>query len=245
MPKTQNMVMSIICPGCCQRSELSLQAWCCDRCGAAWEPAMANRLDPATIQSGAVSIWRYQEWMGFGQVAPISLGAGGTPLLPATYDGHSVWMKAEYQNPTGSFKDRGIEVMINALHQLGATEVVEDSSGNAGASLAAYAARAGMQAVIFAPEAASPTKLAQIEMYGARLKRIPGPRENAARAVREAVNAGAVYASHAYHPAYLLGQQTAAWEAWEQLGRKAPDYWVTPVGQGGHMLGIWMGWQRL
>ena len=237
--------MSIICSDCGQQSELDLHTWCCNLCGAPWEPVMTNRLEPSAIQSQTTSIWRYREWMELDPLSLVSLGAGWTPLLPATYEEHSVWLKAEYQNPTGSFKDRGTEVMINVLNSLGARQVVEDSSGNAGASLAAYAARAGMTVEIYAPDTASPTKLAQIAMYGARVKRIPGPRENATIAVREVVNTGAVYASHAFHPAYLLGQQTAAWEVWEQLGRKAPDFWVAPVGQGGHFLGIWMGWQRL
>ena len=245
MPENQNSVMGIICSECRQQSVMDLHNWNCNKCGAPWEPVMAKKLEPSAIQSQTNSIWRYREWMEINPPSLVSLGAGWTPLLPATYEGHSVWLKAEYQNPTGSFKDRGTEVMVNVLNQLGARQVVEDSSGNAGASLAAYAARAGMTAEIYTPETASPTKLAQIKMYGARVKHIPGPRENAALAVREAVNAGAVYASHAFNPAYLLGQQTAAWEVWEQLGRKAPDFWVTPVGQGGHFLGIWMGFQQL
>jgi threonine synthase len=245
MLKMQNSVLPIICSECGQRSELDLHTWRCDKCGAPWEPATESKLDPSAIKSQAANLWRYQQWLGLDPIADLSLGAGWTPLLQAAYDGHSVLLKAEYLNPTGSFKDRGIEVMVNALHRLGASQVIEDSSGNAGASLAAYAARAGMDAEVYAPDTASPTKLAQIEMYGARVKRIPGPRENASRAVSEAVNAGGVYASHAFNPAYLLGQQTAAWEVWEQLGRKAPDFWVTPVGQGGHLLGIWLGFLRL
>jgi len=95
------------------------------------------------------------------------------------------------------------------------------------------------------PENASAYKLAQIAMYGARVKRIPGVRANASVAVKEAVEKGEVYASHAWHPAFLLGQESVAWEVWEQLGQQVPDVWVTPVGQGGHFLGIWMGFNRL
>jgi threonine synthase len=102
-----------------------------------------------------------------------------------------------------------------------------------------------MQSEVYAPETASRVKLGQIEMYGARVKRIPGPRLNSTQAVMQAVQEGAVFASHAWNPAYLLGQQTAAWEVWEQLDHRVPDWWVTPAGQGGHLLGIWMGFQRL
>jgi threonine synthase len=166
-------------------------------------------------------------------------------LIETSLNNRRVFFKAEYQNPSGSFKDRGVEAMVSALRQLGATRVVEDSSGNAGASMAAFAARAGLQAEIYAPETASAVKLAQIELYGAQVKLIPGPRENSTRAVLEAVQGGAVYASHAWNPAYLLGQQTAAWEVWEQLGRRVPHWWVVPSGQGGHLLGVWLGFQRL
>jgi threonine synthase len=134
--------------------------------------------------------------------------------------------------------------MINILAHQGVDHVADDSSGNAGASIAAYAGRAGMRADIFVPAYASPAKQAQISVYGARVRPIPGPRSNAKKAVLEA--AGEVtLASHAYHPGFLLGQQTVAWEVWEQLGRLVPDWYVVPVGQGVHLLGVWLGFRRL
>jgi len=123
--------------------------------------------------------------------------------------------------------------------------VVEDSSGNAGASLAACAARIRMKAVVYVPESVSPAKLAQIQVYGASLKAVPGVRKNATEAVLRAVEAGAVYSSHAWNPVYLLGQQTFAWEIWEQMDGDIPDAVVIPVGQGGLLLGTWLGFHRL
>jgi len=102
-------------------------------------------------------------------------------------------------------------------------KVVEDSSGNAGAAMAAYAARSGIYADIYAPDSASPAKLSQIQIYGAKLHKIPGPRIEATKAVLKAVAGGAVYASHAYSPVYLLGQQSFAWEIWEQTNGKLPN----------------------
>jgi threonine synthase len=110
------------------------------------------------------------------------------------------------------------------LRVVGVKDVVEDSSGNAGASMAAYAARAGLKAAIYAPESASPAKLAQINIFGADLHKIPGPRSETTKAALKAVSLGAVYASHAYNPIYLLGQQSFAWEIWEQFGREAPGW---------------------
>ena len=132
---------------------------------------------------------------------------------------NQVFLKPEYYSPTGSFKDRGVAVMINELIRWGVKHVVEDSSGNAGAAVAAFAARAGIKADIFTPSHASPAKLAQIKIYGADIRAIDGPRVNAKLAALEAVHKeNKIFASHAYHPAYLLGQQTAGWEVWEQLG---------------------------
>ncbi len=165
------------------------------------------------------------------------LGAGGTPLLPVVVGGRQVLVKLEYFAPTSSFKDRGTAVMINILAHQGVTHVADDSSGNAGASVAAYASRAGMQAHIFVPTYASPAKQAQIAVYGAKVRPIPGPRENAKLAALEAIKQGIVLASHAYHPGFLLGQQSVAWELWEQLEGRAPDWYVVPVGQGVHLLG--------
>ncbi len=233
--------MNVYCPLCQRHAVYSLTSWRCP-CGGAWEPEIVSVFNPEKIRSAKNSLWRYSDLLDLElKDNPISLGAGWTSLLPANVYNHQVMLKLEYLNPSGSFKDRGTEVMINVFRDLGATSLVEDSSGNAGASLAAYAARAGLRADIYAPETASPVKLSQIEIYGAKVHKIPGPRVNAAEAVLQAVNSGSVYASHAYNPAYLLGQQTAVWEVWEQLGNRAPDVWVTPVGQGGHFLGIYLG----
>ncbi len=192
------------------------------------------------------SLWRYRQLYDLDFEAPmVSLGAGWTPLLPVILEGRQVLVKPEYFAPTGSFKDRGTALMINILAHQGVTHVADDSSGNAGASVAAYAARAGMQADIFVPAYASPAKQAQIAVYGARVRPIPGPRQNAKLAVLEAAKEGIVLASHAYHPGFLLGQQSVAWEVWEQLGRRAPDWYVVPVGQGVHLLGVWLGFRRL
>jgi threonine synthase len=162
----------------------------------------------------------------------------------AVKDRH-ILFKAEYMAPTASFKDRGTSAMINILAYQGVTHVADDSSGNAGASVAAYAARAGMHAEIFVPAYASPAKQAQIVVYGADVNPVPGPRANAKLAAFEAAERGVALASHAYHPGFLVGQQSVAWELWEQLGRRAPDWYVVPVGQGLHLLGVWLGFRRL
>lgn len=156
------------------------------------------------------------------------------------------WAKLEFLAPTASYKDRGTALLVNYLLAHGVQEVVEDSSGNAGASLAAYAGAAGLRSTIFVPTHASPAKKRQIAVFGARLVEVPGPRSAATEACLEAVESGrAVYASHAWSPLFLVGQVTVAWELWEQLGGQEPDAVVCPLGQGGLLLGLWHGFQAL
>jgi threonine synthase len=246
-------IMKIVCPECGTREGLSLERWRCT-CGGAWEFEERSEFNLELIDASDSSIWRYRRLFGLPLDTPsVRLGAGGTPLLPLGMGGrrllvqpqYQVLVKAEYLAPTSSFKDRGTAVMINILAHQGVSRLAEDSSGNAGASVAAYAARAGMQAEIFVPADASPAKQAQIAVYGARVRPIPGPRENAKLAAIEAADRGVVLASHAYHPGFLLGQQTLAWELWEQLDRRVPDWYVVPTSQGVHLLGVWLGFRRL
>lgn len=245
--------MKIVCPECETRETLSPASWRC-ACGGAWEFEERSDFDPDLIDTTDGSIWRYRRLFGLPFETPlVRLGAGGTPLLPLDAGGSQVLIKPEsrvlvkpeYLAPTSSFKDRGTAVMINILAHQGVTHLAEDSSGNAGASVAAYAARAGMNAEIFVPAHASPAKQAQIAVYGAQVRPIPGPRGNAKLAAIEAADRGMVLASHAYHPGFLLGQQSLAWELWEQLGRRAPDWYVVPTSQGVHLLGVWLGFRRL
>ena len=171
----------------------------------------------------------------------LSLGEPVTPLVEM--DG--AILKLEGALPTGSFKDRGAAALVGWLAEHGVEAVVEDSSGNAGAALAAYCARAGIACELYVPESAPRAKLAQIEAYGGRLVPVPGPRPEAARAAERAAAEGAVYASHAWSPLYLLGTRTFALELWDQLGREAPDVLVVPVGGGSLLLGAHLGFAAL
>lgn len=188
------------------------------------------------------SLWRY------GAILPVeqrfSLGEGGTPLARTEINGLPVYAKLEYLNPTGSFKDRGTAVIVNHLLAHGVTDVVEDSSGNAGASLAAYTSATGIHARIFAPASAPQGKKKLIAAFGAELVEIPGPRSITTEACLKAAET-TVYATHAWSPFFLAGQMTCAWEIWEQLGRRAPDAIVCTVGHGGLFIGLARGFRLL
>lgn len=205
------------------------------------------KFDPAQIDPTQPGHWRYAAMLPV--VAPeqkrVTLGEGWTPLIDDVWEGQPLHWKFEGLMPSGSYKDRGISVMINWLLARGVRTVMDDSSGNAGASLACYAARAGLFARIFVPATASEPKKAQIAVYGAELIEVPGPRSAATQAAEAAQDSDAIYASHAWHPACLFGFITNAWEIWEQLDRQIPDWVITPCGYGGLFLGAWRGYQRL
>jgi len=191
-------------------------------------------------------IWRYRHTFGLPlDFEPVSLLEGSTPLLWAEVFGRKIAFKCEFLNPSGSFKDRGSVVIAAWLQSRDISEAVEDSSGNAGASFAAYAARAGINVRVFVPESTSGPKRNQIEAYGAELVSIPGARTAVAEAVRAVADEGTAYASHAYLPFNLPGYATAAYEIFEQLGNKMPGAVVLPAGQGGLLLGLARGFEAL
>ena len=157
-----------------------------------------------------------------------------------------LYAKLEFLNPTGSFKDRSSSVMMSVAREQGVSEIVEDSSGNAGASIAAYAARAGIRAHIFAPASAPSAKLQQIKVYGAEAHLIEGPREataNAALAYHREKHL--VYASHALSPFFIEGTKTFAYEVALQFAERIPDHIVLPVGNGSLSLGTSKGFHEL
>lgn len=194
------------------------------------------------IRQNDFSLWRYADML---PVTPrITLGEGMTPLVPVSIGGESFFAKLEYLNPTGSYKDRGTVTMMNHMAAHDVEEVVEDSSGNAGASVAAYASALGIKARIYVPTTASPTKKALIRSLGGTLMEIDGPQHAKTEACQQAALT-TPYASHAWSPYFALGQMTVAWEVWEQLGRKAPKAIVTPLGHGGLFLGFYRGFKTL
>lgn len=174
----------------------------------------------------------------------MSLGEGGTPLLSRGWNGVPVHFKLEFMMPTGSFKDRGMTVMVSHLKSRGIDHVLEDSSGNAGASLSAYAAAAGMRCRILVPETASYPKIAQIAACGADVVTVPGTRQDVADAALR-MSSEIFYASHNWQPFFIEGTKTLAYELWEELGFRAPDNVITPLGYGSNVLGLERGFDEL
>lgn len=196
---------------------------------------------PNALNRGAVGalIDRYRDRLPIDASTPVvSLGEGSTPLLhvPALSErlGANVYVKCEGANPTGSFKDRGMTVAISKALEQGAGAVICASTGNTAASAAAYAARAGLVAVVLQPEGAvAPAKNAQARALGARVVEIRGSFDDGLDAARVLAERGTHALVNSLNPHRLEGQKTAAFEIVEELGF-APDVLALPFGGGGN-----------
>lgn len=214
-------------------------------CGAPFELIHDRHFDKKAIHKEIPSIWRYQHCLPVvDEQYIVSMGEGFTPILPFSVEDLNLHVKLEFISPTGSFKDRGASLLISFLQEMGIHKIVEDSSGNAGSAVAAYSARAGIECEIYCPSYASEGKLTQIRLYGARLKKIQGTREDTSKAVQIAAQKN-YYASHNWNPIFLEGLKTIAFEIAEQYEWKMPDNIVIPLGFGGLYYGIYLGFQQL
>ncbi len=181
-------------------------------------------------------------------VAAITLREGGTPLVPSAWlsglSGAEVWLKVEGDNPTGSFKDRGMTTAISVARADGAQAVVCASTGNTSASMAAYAARAGLKPLVLLPEGKIAVgKMAQAIMHGAQVIMVRGNFDDCLRMAREMAWHYPVALVNSVNPVRLEGQKTAAFEIVDFLG-DAPDYHLLPVGNAGNISAYWLGYTQ-
>lgn len=172
------------------------------------------------------------------------MGEGLSPLIQADLGTRQVSLKLDYLCPTGSYKDRGISVLTTKLRENGVTSIIEDSSGNAGASMASYCARGGIKCRIFVPDYTSSGKCVQIESAGAELVKIKGSREETAEAALGEARF-TYYGSHNWSPWFVEGVKTFAYEIWEQMDWAVPDNLVVPLGQGSLVLGAYRAFSEL
>ncbi len=226
------------CSRCGFSAETNIWLWRCPKCGGPIDVVIEGL---KLTLNGRRDMWK------FSSVIPakplVSLGEGFTPLVRAGFLGKNVNLKLEYLNPTGSFKDRGSAVAISKALEFNANTVVEDSSGNAGISVAAYASAAGIRARIYVPKDAPEGKKVLIKYLGADLVETQS-RAEAARLAVESVSAGDVYIGHAWNPWFLQGTKTLAYELLDQLGH-VPDAVVLPVSAGTLLLGLYIGFNEL
>lgn len=196
-----------------------------------------------------LSVWRYRELLPIDNDRFITtLAEGGTGLHHCQRLGRELGLKRLYvknegENPTGSFKDRGMTVALSKARELGKSKVVCASTGNTAASLAAYSARAGLQCIVIVPEGkVAAGKMLQVMIHGAKIFQISGDFDEAMRAVVELTERRKrFYLMNSLNPFRLEGQKTLAYEVCEQLDGHSPDVLVLPVGNGGNISAIWKG----
>jgi len=234
----------LVCTLCGETFGINEPRWRC-ACGGPLDISWQPEFDLGRIARRKPTMWRYREAI---PIEGEDIDCVDEPLcgtIPGEADFYAkVWIKQDHLFPSGSYKDRGAAALVSKAVELGVARVVEDSSGNAGAAIAAYCARAGIACAIYVPEATSPAKVAQIEGYGADVYRIPGTREDTARGAFEAAQT-TYYASHSWNPFFFHGTKTFAYEVCEQLGWRAPDAVVLPVGNGTLLLGAAIGFREL
>lgn len=229
--------------------------WVCPTCGSILEIRCVLSTDMAELFRGprlpGAGLWRYAPLIPVGAAGAVSMGEGGTPVVALKGLGRELglgrlYAKLEYFSATGSFKDRGTAILVTKARQLGVRRLVEDSSGNAGASFAAYCARADISASIYVPASAPEAKKAQIAFYGAEAVSVPGTREAVTEAaLQRCWEDGAYYGSHNLNPWFLQGTKTFAYEVAEQFDLDPPEHLVMPVGNGSLFLGSEIGFGEL
>ncbi|NLL80683.1 MAG: pyridoxal-phosphate dependent enzyme [Tissierellia bacterium] len=236
--------MNFICSKCENKVEVSTRKPRCE-CGGLWKlDYKPPNFDLNKIDKDIWGIFRYREFMpleGDGW-KNITLGEGMTPLVE--FD-EGLLLKMDYFMPTLSYKDRGAAVLMAHCKAIGVDSVVQDSSGNAGNSVAAYSAKAGIECEIFVPEGTSPKKIDMIRAHGAKVNVVPGTRDHCADVCRAKVaSEGKYYANHVYNPFFYEGTKTYIYEVYEQLHR-IPENIFVPVGNGTLFIGIVKGLEEL
>jgi len=226
----------LICTHCGKNAPLDTLDYKCT-CGGLYKlDFIPPKFDLDLVDQKQFNIFRYRKflplknnlWEG------ISMGEGLTATIPFR---ENLYLKLDYAMPTLSFKDRGAAMLIWLCKTIGIKKVIQDSSGNAGNSIAAYCARAGIECEIFVPKNTSPKKIKMIESHGAKVTIFDGSRDETADACRQkSIDENIYYANHVYNPMFYQGTKTYIYEVFEQLGR-IPDNLFIPVGNGTLLLG--------
>ncbi|MBI4420607.1 MAG: threonine synthase [Gemmatimonadetes bacterium] len=246
---------SLVCSHCGAAGTAEGLPTVCPGCGAPWlvkYPAAPPPSLKERLRERPWTMWRYREWLPLtdGEEA-VTLGEGMTPLLPwpsleRELGLRTVWVKDESQNPTGSFKARGLSAAVTAARRGGARDLTIPTAGNAGVALSAYARRAGLPVHVFAPRSTPATILQQIRSFGADLQLIDGHIGDCGKAARQfAAEHQAFDVSTLREPYRIEGKKTMGLELAEQLGWRLPRVIIYPAGGGTGLIGMWKAFAEL
>jgi threonine synthase len=244
------------CIKCGTKYDIDEIVYFCKKCGDILEIKMdldevAENLKNSDWQKTPISVWRYRDFMPIHETTKlVTLGEGGTGLHKATRLGQelglkNLYIKNEGENPTGSFKDRGMTMGVSKAAELGAQHVICASTGNTSASLAAYAARAGMRCTVLIPSGKIANgKLSQAMIHGAKVLQVRGNFDQALDFVfKLSEKHPNIYLLNSINPFRIEGQKSLGFEICDQLG-EAPDRLVVPVGNAGNISAIWKGFNE-
>jgi threonine synthase len=243
------------CSACDEAASAAGLPTVCGRCGEPWLVIYPARQHPRAARDGLVpngGVLRYRRFLPLldGEVT-CSLGEGGTPLLRVPRLGSALgvdelYVKDESPNPTGSFKARGLMLAITRAAAAGVSAFVLPTAGNAGVAAAAYAARAGIPARVFAPRGTPEAIVRQIQSYGAALELVEGHIGDCGQqAAMHARSSGAFLLSTLREPYRIEGKKTLGYEIAEALGWRLPDVVVYPAGGGTGLIAMWLAFREL
>ncbi|MEM0084320.1 MAG: threonine synthase [Candidatus Methanomethylicia archaeon] len=250
-------IKSLKCVKCGSEFDPYLNINFCLNCGSILEFQLNYDYIKSIVSKAKISIrdfnmWRYREFIPIENYSCIvSMGEGWTPLIRSRRLGSilglkNLFLKLEYLNPTGSFKDRGSSAAVSRALELKAPGMVGFSTGNAGVAQAAYCALANIESIVFAPKYASREKIASIMIYGSRVFLVNGTFDDASRIARiVAEKLGWIYNGGVINPIRQEGKKTLAYEICEQLGWKAPDWYIQSVGMGTAAIGAFKGFKEM
>ncbi len=244
------------CSFCGQAMSADHLATTCPDCGkvllARYDLDAARAMTPQVLATRPWTMWRYEELLPVREAANIvTLGEGGTPLLAAPRLGDAfglerLLVKDEGQNPTGSFKARGLAMAVSKARELGATTIAMPSAGNAAAAMTACAARAGIAAIVAMPADTPPMMRAECEAFGAEVILVDGLIDDCGKLIREgAAKHGWYDISTLREPYRAEGKKTMGLEIAEQLGWRLPDAIIYPTGGGTGIVGMWKAFAEL
>src|SRR6266404_923769 len=245
------------CTNCGTRHEWQQLQNLCTKCQKPLFPvydlaAVGKTLKKEDLATREKSLWRYREVLPLpANVEPVSLGEGWTPLLRTERFGKAagltnLWVKDEAQNPTQSFKARGMTTAVSMAKHLGATKLAVPSAGNAGGALAAYAARAGMEAHIFMPSDTPRANIIECRELGAQVVLIEGLITDCGAEIAKRKNAeGWFDMSTLKEPYRVEGKKTLGYELAEQLNWTLPDVVLYPTGGGTGLIGMWKAFDEM
>jgi len=216
-------------------------------CGSALWVKSEHSFSKTDLIESDFSMWRYSKAFPLNKEdILISFNETMTPLAEVNVCDVPVFAKMDSLMPTGSFKDRGAALVVNYLNNQGVKSIAEDSSGNGGSAYAGYAAKGGLKCNVFIPAGTSLGKTVQIRLYGANCIEVEGGREDVTRAAMNSTETNCShYVGHNWHPLFIEGVKSIAYEIWEQCGYKAPDNFVAPVGNGSLLAAAYLGFSEL